>query len=154
MSTPTTPPFESRYPELSLPPGGWKSTLPEHLLIGADEQTAFIMHELSKNTQATEFACRAVLEQNAHLRSLNGKVYRNEQTIGEAQTELNALKDQASVVTPFIKPLSMFATLWEWTIFKWVFIGGIVFFLGVLYPYFLHSSFVTWLNTFLGVQSP
>lgn len=149
MPTPSTPPFESQYPELKLPEHGFQSAIPGHLLNGQDEQFEWLMHEVSKNTAATEFACRGVVDLSQHLRSLNGKTYRNEKGLGEAKADLDSLKDQASVVTPFIKPLSMFATLWEWWPFKVIFVGGIIFFLGILYPYFLHSPFVEWLDSTL-----
>lgn len=149
-SQPTTqPPFESRYPELSLPPGGWKSTLPEHLLEGADSQTLFIMTELSKASQANDFACHGVVELSKHLRALNGKTYRNEKAVGDAQADLDTLKDQAKVVTPFIKPLSMFASLWEYTAFRWVFFAGCAFFLLVLYPWLLRMGLLDLLDSFL-----
>jgi hypothetical protein len=119
MSNESTPPFVSRYPELSLPPGGWKSTLPEHLLEGADPQTLFIMHELSKNSQATDFACRAVIEQNAHLRALNGKTYRNERGLAEIKGSVDTLTEKAAIMEPLFKPLSQFMALWEYRLFRW-----------------------------------
>lgn len=149
-SQPTTqPPFESRYPELSLPPGGWKSSLPEHLLEGADPQTLFIMTELSKASQANDFACHGVVELSKHLRTLNGKTFKNERAVAEAQAGVDALSDQAKVVTPFLKPISMFASLWEYTVFKWFFIGGCVFFLFVAYPYLLKIGLLDLLDSFL-----
>lgn len=109
----------------------------------------WLMNEMSKNTQATDFACRGVEKISDHLRELNGKVSKSAAKIEESKVEIQDLKDKADVVSPFLKPISMFASLWEYSAFKWFFVGGLVFFVGILYPIFLRSSFVTWLNTFL-----
>ena len=133
----TTTPYQSRYPELKLPEEGWKSNLPEHLLEGADKQTAWIMNEISKNTQATEFACRGVVEQNNHLRALNGKTFKNERALAEATTEIGTLKAQAAALLPFVRPVKMFFSLWEYRAFRWVIYAGLFFVLTYIYPYYV-----------------
>lgn len=146
MADPSTPPFESRYPELTIPVGGWKSTIPAHLLDGADDQQRWIMEEISRNSAATEFACRGAVELSQHLRALNGKTYATEKGLAQAREEVNALKGQALVMTPFIKPMSMFAALWEYRAFKWVFVAGLVMFAGILYPIYLAHPFLEWVG--------
>lgn len=151
-SQPTTPPpFESRYPELSLPPGGWKSTLPDHLLEGADPQTLFIMHELSKNSQATEFACRGVVELSQHLRALNGKTYKTEKGLGEARSEVDILNDKAATMEPIFKPLNYFMNLWDYRVFRWICYASIFFFFTYLLPWYIAHpiSIETLINHFL-----
>lgn len=149
MPETSTSPFESRYPELTLPPGGFKSTIPAYLLDGADDQQRWIMEEISRNSAATEFACRGAVEVSQHLRALNGKTYKNEKAVGEAREELENLKGQAKVMSPFLKPLSMFTALWDYTLFKWFFIGGIIFFLFVLYPYLLKVGLIDLLDSYI-----
>ena len=148
QSQQSTPPFESRYPELALPEQGWKSTIPPTLLDGADPQMSWLLQEMSKNTQATEFACRGAVELSHYLRQLNGKTYRNEKAVGEAQQDLEDLKQQARVMTPFLKPVTMFATLWEYPLFKWFFVGGIIFFLLVLYPWLLKIGLLDLMDSY------
>lgn len=147
----TTAPFESRFPELNVPVEGWRSNIPEHLLKDCEPQMVWLLQEVSKNTQATNFACHGVTDISRHLRGLNGKVYKNEEKLGRAKEDLETLKEQAQAVSPFLKPISMFATLWSYSIFKWFFVGGIIFFLFVLYPYYLKTASASQLfNLFLG----
>ncbi len=150
MPSESTPQFESRFPELKLPEHGWESNIPDHLLIDTDPQMEWLLKEISKNTQATNFSCQAVVDISKHLRTLNGRVAKGEQAMIEAKEGLNDLNEQAKSVSPFLKPISMFAALWEYSIFKWVFVSGLIFFVAVLYPIFLSSSFVSWMKTFLG----
>ncbi len=142
------PPFESRYPELKLPEYGFQSSIPSHLLDGCDDQTRWLMTEISKNTAATEFACRGVVDLSNHLRTLNGKTYRNEKAVGEAIQSIEDLQNQAKVMTPFLGPITMFAKLWDYTLFKWFFVGGIAFFLLVLYPYLLRLGLLDILDSY------
>lgn len=129
--------FKSTIAELALPRGGFVSKLPPHLLQDADPQTAWIMHEMSKNTQATEFACHAVLEQNAHLRALNGKTYRNEKGLAEAKETVAALNKKAEVMEPMFKPLSQFMSLWEYAWFRYICYAAGFFFLTYALPYYV-----------------
>lgn len=143
---PSASPFESRYPELSLPPGGFKSTIPAYLLDGADDQQRWIMEEISRNSAATEFACRGAVELSQHLRALNGKTYKTEKGLAETKADVDGLKASAAVVSPFLKPVSQFAALWEIRAFKWVFVAGMAMFVGILYPLYLQHPFMEWLS--------
>lgn len=148
-SNESQPLFESRFPELILPKNGWESNIPAHLLDGIDPQTEWLLNEISKNTQATNFACQAVVDVSKHLRTLNGRVYKGEEEAGKTKGDLETLKNQAKAVTPFLKPISMFAALWEYSAFKWFFVGGILFFLFVLYPWLLKIGLLELLDNYL-----
>ena len=143
------PQFESRFPELKFPEEGWKSTIPSHLLEGCDDQTKWLLEEISKNTQATNFACHAVVDVSKHLRTLNGRTYKSEKAVFEAKQEVETLKGQAKAVTPFLKPISMFAALWEYSVFRIFFIGGALFFLFVLYPWLLKMGLLELLDSYI-----
>ena len=145
----TSPPFESRYPELHLPEGGFQSTIPAHLLENSDPQMMWLLQEVSKNTQATEFACRGVVDMSQHLRTLNGQTNKNKMAISAAQEDVDSLKGQAKVVTPFLKPISMFAALWEYMAFKVFFVGGAAFFLLILYPWLLKIGLLDLLDSYI-----
>lgn len=133
----TEPPFESTLPELTIPSDGFKSTIPEHLLSKVGDEMKWLMQEVSKNTNATEFSCRAAVEHNRHLRTLNGRTFKNEKAMDKANDKIDALEKQAKTVTPIIKPLTFFAALWEYRAFRWIFSLGVVFLVFVLYPYYL-----------------
>jgi len=97
----------------------------------------WLLEEVSKNTQATEFACKAVMEQNNHLRALNGKTFKNEKAIVEVSQQVDELVAQSNTVAPFLKPVKTFATLWEYTVFRWTVYAGLFFVLTYLYPYYV-----------------
>ena len=137
----TQSPYQSRYPELKIPEDGFKSTIPAHLLEGCNPQMQWLLQEVSKNTQATEFACKAVVEQNNHLRALNGKTYRNEKDIADTRVELGLLSQQTAGFAPLIKPVKMFASLWEYRVFRWTIYAGLFFILTYLYPYYVTHPF-------------
>lgn len=151
MST-SQPPFESRVPELKIPEHGFQSTLPQHLLEGADPQTIWLLNEISKNTQATEFACRGVVELSLHLRALNGKTYKNESSNAVLKDKVEVLEAQALAVAPFYKPLAQFAALWEYRAFRYLVYAAAVFFFSYLLPYYiLHPlSIETVINKLFG----
>lgn len=130
---------KSTLPEITLPEGGFKSTIPEHLLANETPATQWIMKELSKNSQATEFACQAAEVHNHHLRALNGKTYKNEKVAEEVRAELIALKEQNVVLTPVSKAFGSFTYLWENKAFKVIFILGIFVIAGVLYPWYVSA---------------
>lgn len=133
--------YQSSIPELSLPIDGWKSNIPPHLLDGADPQLAWIMQEISKNTQATEFACRAVVAQNQHLKALNGKTFRNEKSATILSEKVEKLEDIAEKLSPFAKPMMQFAGLWEYRVFRWVFYAALFFFFTYILPYYITHPF-------------
>lgn len=140
--TPPSEPFKSTLPELKLPADGWKSSIPEHLLIDADPQMVWLMHEVSKNTAATEFACRAAVTHNDHLRMLNGKTYKTEQVAEVLKSDVTVLKDQATSVSPFLKVLTYFSYLWDYKWFRWTFTLGLLAVAGVAYPWYLSGPWV------------
>ncbi len=138
---PPAEPFKSSLPELKLPPGGFQSNLPPHLLEGADEQTRYIMNEISRNTAATQFACLAAVTHNEHLRTLNGKTYKTEKVAEDLRAEILVLKEQAASVSPFLKGMSYFSYLWEYRAFRWTFVLGVLTVVGLLYPYYMNHMF-------------
>lgn len=145
MSSPqSSPPFESRYPSLSIPEHGFVSSIPAHLLDGCDDQMRWLLQEVSKNTAATEFACRGVVDLSTHLRALNGKTYRNERGLGEAREILNELNEKATVMEPLFKPMSQFMSLWEYKWFRWIcYLAGFFLITYVLPAYLAHPVSIT-----------
>lgn len=141
--------FESKFPELKIPEHGWESTIPKHLLENCDPQMEYLLNEVSKNTQATNFACQGVHKISNHLRELNGRVHKSATKIERSEEEIETLKNQAKAVSPFLKPISMLASLWEYPIFKYFFVGGVLFFLFVLYPYLLKIGLLELLDSFI-----
>lgn len=133
----TNPPYKSSLPEISLPSGGWKSNIPNHLLEDTDPATRWLMEEVSKNTQATEFACQAAVLHNNHLRALNGQVYKSKEKIAVLEEGQHKLDKQADDASSFFKALASFSKLWEYRIFRWVFILGLITIAGYIYPYYL-----------------
>ena len=130
-------PYKSSIPAITVPPDGWKSNIPEHLLTGAEPQLSWIMHEISKNTQATEFACHGVAQLSEYLRELNGKTARTIENVAKQRDQLDELNKKAKTMEPFFKPVSQFAALWEYRVFRWVFYAAIFFFFTYLLPYYL-----------------
>lgn len=147
--------YVSSLPELSLPEGGFKSNIPSHLLAGTDKQTEWIMNEISKNTAATEFACQAAVTQNAHLRVLNGRTYKNEKAAQELREELDTLNEQAASVSPFLKPVGQFASLWQYAAFRWTIYIALAFIITYVYPAYiaLHPDLAGILLKLLGISS-
>jgi len=93
---PTNQPFQSQYPELKIPEHGFTSNIPPYLLENCDPQMTWLLNEVSKNTAATEFACRGAVDLSAHLRALNGKTFRNEKKLIENIEEVNRVKEGQS----------------------------------------------------------
>jgi hypothetical protein len=116
----SSPPFHSTIAELTLPVGGFVSTIPPHLLDGCDDQMRWLLSEVSKNTAATEFSCHGLVEANRHLRMLNGRTSKNERGLAAERMEIETLNEKAATMDPFFRPLSQFLTLWEYTWFKWL----------------------------------
>ncbi len=58
------------------------------------------MNEISRNSAATEFACKAAVTHNEHLRMLNGKTYKTAQTAETLRTDVDGLKAQMQTVSP------------------------------------------------------
>jgi hypothetical protein len=138
-STESTSPFESRFPELNIPPHGWESNIPAHLLDSCDEQTRWLMEEISKNTQATNFASQGVSDISRHLRELNGRVGKQEAKLSKDRDDIDTLKAQVKAATPLIKPLEYLMALWEFRAFRWVFYAAIFFFFTYLLPWYISN---------------
>lgn len=137
----STPPFESKFPEINPPKDGWHSNIPPHLLDGIDPQMEWLLTEMSKNTQATQFAGQGVSDISRHLRELNGRTGKNERATADIKERVESLKSQAKAVAPFIKPVMQFAALWEFRPFRWVFYAATFFFFTYLLPWYLKSPF-------------
>lgn len=85
----------------------------------------------------TEFAIHAVVEQNNHLRALNGKTFKNERAAAETKEELKALTAKADLMEPLFKPLSLVMRMWEYKAFRYATYLLIFFFFTYLLPYYL-----------------
>lgn len=135
----SSPPFnKSTYPELKLP-DKWESSIPEHLLDGADPQTLFIMHELSKNSQAIEWACHGLIDTNAQVRRTNGRLIQAEKDIKKETAALAALTAKADLMEPLFKPLSLLMRMWEYKYFRWATYLLVFFFFTYLLPFYLQN---------------
>lgn len=115
MATPLdqTSPYQSQYPELKIPSEGWQSSIPAHLLESASEADRWLMTEMSKNTQATTFACQGAVDLSNRLRELNGKTYRNEQSAQESKVSIDLLKAQVEVLGLQMKQVIPVATTYS-----------------------------------------
>lgn len=131
-------PFKSEIPQIEIPKEGWKSNIPNHLLHDIDEQTKWLLTEISRNTQATEFACRGLVEISHHLRELNGKTFKNERSAADLKVDVDVLKGQAATYSPFTKPLAIFTAMWGVRYLRWIFVSGLVLIFGLLYPFYVH----------------
>lgn len=122
--------FESQYPELHIPEGGWKSNIPEHLLENASKSDIWLMEEMSKNSQATDFACRGAVDLSRHLRTLNGKTYKTEKATSDLADDVKLLKAQMELVNPMAKTFSTAVTVATNKVFLVIFAGFMLFLLG------------------------
>lgn len=144
MADQTDPqPYESSLPELKLPPNGFESVLPDHLLVNESAAMKWLMTETSKTTQAVKFACEAAVVHNEHLRKLNGKTHRNEKAAEEVKAELAALKEQSAVAVPVVKAFSYLSYLWEYKTFKVVLVAGLFLIIGLIYPWYLENIYIS-----------
>lgn len=103
-------PYVSPLLELKLPEQGFVSSIPPSLLKDCEPQMAWLMHEVSKNTAATEFACRGAVELSSHLRTLNGKTYRSERGIEDLRAEVAQLKADNLVLKAQVLSLAPIVT--------------------------------------------
>lgn len=152
---PQSPYLKSSLPDLNLPPGGFVSNIPEHLLASETPATQWIMRELSKNSQATEFACQAAVTHNEHLKALNGRTLKNEKAAEEIRADVAALKSQGDILNPISKAIGSFAYLWESKFFRVIFILGLFVISGVLYPWYVSTpgiAIVTIVKSWLGLE--
>lgn len=120
----------SDYPELTIPPGGFKSNIPEHLFKDDDPQMRWLMEEMSKNTQATEFCVRALIDTNAQVRKTNGRLKSAEQKIINLQEDAEVLKKQMISINPVISTVNSITFLFTNKAFLVFFFMSILFLLG------------------------
>ncbi len=138
-------PPESKYPPLQKP--DFKPNIPSFLTENASEQDRFIIEQISILSQYVKWSVDTQIQVHSQVRTTNGRLMKAEGDIGEIKADVGVLNAQAGAVAPFLKPISMFSALWEYRAFRWVFWAGIVFFLGILYPYYLQSSPSAWLSS-------
>jgi hypothetical protein len=151
-NTEPTQPYKSTLPEIRLPVEGFQSRLPAHLL-PSDPNMKWLMEEISKNTQATEFACKAAVMHNEHLRQLNGRTAKNEDRTNDIKAELMAFKDEFAGAAILSKPIASFLYLWQARTFKVIFMLGLFVIVGIGYPYYVSEpgkALVVWLSNWLG----
>jgi hypothetical protein len=120
----------SDYPELTIPVGGFKSNIPEHLFKDDDPQMRWLMEEMSKNTQATEFCVRAAVDTNAQVRKTNGRLKGAEQKIIDSQADIEILKKQMLSISPVINTVNSMTFLFTNKAFLVFFFMSILFLLG------------------------
>ena len=131
-------PFQSQYPELKIPEHGFISNIPQHLLENCDPQMTWLLNEVSKNTAATEFACRGAVDLSAHLRALNGKTFRNEkklieniEEVAKVKEEQLELKTQLRSMKPIVGTLSSLKILFTNKLFLAILALATMFLLGM-----------------------
>lgn len=112
------PQSSSDYPELTLPPGGFVSKVPAPMLDGATPVDRWMMDEMSRNTQATEFCMRAAVEANALIRQTNGRLKVAEAQLADHEDDIAATKTDVGVIgvqfrriKPLLDSLTMTRTL-------------------------------------------
>lgn len=132
-------PAKTTLPILTLPPEGFVSQLPAHLLPN-DPNMRWLMEEMSKNSQATEFSCRGVIELSQHMRVLNGRTAKAEASLTETKADLAALKARIEPVGGLVKGIGYFAYLWAFLPFRVLFSLGVLAVVLVGYPYYLSHS--------------
>lgn len=127
----------SDYPELKLPVGGWQSTIPSHLLDGATPADRWMMEEMSKNTQATEFCVRAALSTNEQVRLTNGRLRAAESQLVDLEDDMDAAKSDVSAlgsqfrrIKPFLDSLTTARTLLKSKVFRVMLLITVLFLLG------------------------
>lgn len=65
---------QSDIPPLELPPGGFVSRIPEHLLAGKSESERWLMTEMGRFAHFTEWAGTALVAAHSEVRKTNGTV--------------------------------------------------------------------------------
>lgn len=121
---------ETDYPELRLPVDGWKSAIPPALLINVEPEMVWLMQEMSKNTQATEWSGQAVLEVHGYVRNTNGKANRAERDILLLKEEVATLKAQLASVTPITNAIATARLVFTNKVFLVILAMSILFLLG------------------------
>lgn len=121
---------ESDYPEISLPIGGFKSNIPEYLLHESDPQMKWLMEEMSKNTQATNFGVTAAIDTNTQVRKTNGRLKMAEKNITDLKQDVIILKGQMDNINPLAASISTIRVILSNRLFILIAAMGILFLLG------------------------
>ena len=142
------PPFQPKSSYQPLDKPDFKPAIPAYLIDGMTDQDKFITENLSVLSQYVKWSVDTQMLVHQQVRATNGRLLTVEGEIKKSREELDDLKGQAKVMSPFLKPVSMFASLWTYSIFKWFFVGGIIFFLFVAYPYLLKIGLLDLLDSY------
>lgn len=142
------PPFPHKSSYKALEKPEFTPTIPSYLIEGMTEQDRFIVEQMSVMSQYVKWSVDTQMLVHDQVRATNGRLLTVEDQIKEARGEIDDLKGQAKVMIPFLGPVTMFAKLWDYTLFKWFFLGGIAFFLLVLYPYLLRLGLLDILDSY------
>lgn len=137
MSSDSHSPFKSSYEPLTLPEGGFVSKIPPHLLHDCDEQTRWLMNEISRASQAIDWTCQGLVETHDQVRRTNGRLLKAESDLSEVHASVTTLNDKATVMEPIFKPLAQFMGLWQYTWFRWICYAALFFFFTYALPYYL-----------------
>lgn len=73
MSNPK-PEDDSEIPVVAVPPGGFSSKIPSYLLEGKSEAEQYILIEVSKFSEFSNWTAKALVDTNMQVRRTNGRV--------------------------------------------------------------------------------
>jgi len=123
----------------------FKSEIPEHLLDGASAKDRWIMENISKLGQSSEYVLSEQLKQNEKLSSIeeqvlytNGKVRAHSEKLGVLDIIVEDLKEIVSVKRWSVKVLTS----------KWFYICSGFIIVGII-TVVKNPTFSEWLKTFL-----
>lgn len=136
------PQHKPSLPELKVPE--FTSRIPPSLLEGVDAQTKWLLENADKNTQMTEFAVHGIATHNEYLRELNGRVAAHSRYIGELKDDVKTMKEEDDQISTFRRAIIALSRLWEWRLFRWVTVAGLIFIGFYVYPYFVEHRGELW----------
>ena len=113
--------IESTYPELEKP--NVQSTIPQHLLQGTDEQTKYVLHQLSIIVQQNQWLIKSAIDTNQQVRHTNGRV----KSVEKWKNEL----EQHEII-PKMKMISKLSNFWAVAIILAAGMSGIASFVIVI----------------------
>lgn len=70
----------------------------------------WLMTEMSKNSQATDFACKGAVDLSNHLRLLNGRTFRNERTAATNRDNIETINAQIAAINLQMQQVTPVAT--------------------------------------------
>ncbi len=73
-SYPHYPEDDSEIPAITLPPGGFTSRIPPHLLAGKTESEQYMLNAVSRMDHFVEWAAPLLVDSNRQSRRTNGRV--------------------------------------------------------------------------------